>query len=182
MDLERLAIIKTLLRVGGHRVKDIARVYSFAGFTEASIHSWNSHHWKVRTGFRHHNRHRCVSCKKIGVKYRLKMCQNCFNESRQVGRQFGERHYAWKGGVAKNLPRFSPEYKAWRTLVFKRDDYTCQDCRVRGGRLQAHHIKSQHQFPELRLVLDNGLTLCPPCHTKTDNYGAKALKSCCGGL
>jgi hypothetical protein len=182
MDQEILAIIWTLLKVGGHRVKDVAQVYAFAGFTETSIHSWNSHHWKIKTGFRHHNRHRCILCKHIGVKFRLRMCRTCFNLSRQRGRPYGERHPMWKGGVTKHLARFTPEYKTWRASVFQRDNYTCQDCGIRGGRLQAHHIKSQHKFPELRLVLDNGLTLCHPCHTKTDNYGAKALKSESGVL
>ena len=177
MDQATLAVIWTLLKVGGHSVKDVARVYSFAGFTEAAIVSWNARHWRIKTGFRKRICHRCISCKKIGRRYRNGVCRACYNERRRKGRPRGERHFNWKGGVTRHIVRLSPEYQAWRKGVFKRDNYTCQSCGKRGGdSLRAHHIKSQHRFPELRLVLDNGLTLCHPCHTKTDNYGAKALR------
>lgn len=59
----------------------------------------------------------------------------------------------------------------WRKAVFERDDYTCQACFVKGGRLQAHHIKPYKAFPELRHELSNGQTLCVECHKKTDTYG-----------
>ena len=59
----------------------------------------------------------------------------------------------------------------WRNAVYKRDDYTCQDCQIKGKRLNAHHIKGFKDYPELRFDLDNGITLCVDCHKKTDNYG-----------
>lgn len=61
--------------------------------------------------------------------------------------------------------------REWRVSVFSRDDYTCQHCGIRGGRLQAHHIKPYREYPELRHVLSNGETLCVDCHKKTDSYG-----------
>lgn len=61
--------------------------------------------------------------------------------------------------------------REWRTAVFQRDDYTCQDCGIVGGRIQAHHVQAFKSHPELRHVLDNGLTLCADCHKKTDTYG-----------
>lgn len=67
----------------------------------------------------------------------------------------------------------SLEYKLWKTAVFERDNYTCQDCKVRGGELQGHHIKPQSVFPELRFAIDNGITLCRTCHLKTDTWGMK---------
>lgn len=69
--------------------------------------------------------------------------------------------------------RGSTEYIAWRNGVFKRDGYTCQDCGIIGGRLEAHHILSFSNFPELRFELSNGKTLCLPCHKLTPNYGNK---------
>ena len=59
----------------------------------------------------------------------------------------------------------------WRIKIFERDNYTCQECNNRGGRLQAHHIKSYREYPELRHDLDNGETLCIDCHKQTDTYG-----------
>lgn len=61
--------------------------------------------------------------------------------------------------------------REWRIKVFKRDDYTCQGCGIRGGRLQAHHIKPYREYPELRHDIDNGQTLCIDCHKQTDTYG-----------
>lgn len=75
----------------------------------------------------------------------------------------------WKGGVtpANAAARLTVEYKEWRISVFQRDDYTCQGCGTRGVLLHAHHIKGFADYPELRTILDNGLTLCEPCHLLT---------------
>ena len=77
----------------------------------------------------------------------------------------GENHWNWKGGRTslKNL-RKSFEYKLWREAVFKRDNFICQMCGKRGGKLQADHILSFTAFPTLRLSIDNGRTLCRKCH------------------
>ena len=63
------------------------------------------------------------------------------------------------------------EDRDWRKAVFQRDNFTCQKCGKRGGRIQAHHIKPFKAFPKLRHVLSNGATLCLDCHKKTDTYG-----------
>lgn len=78
----------------------------------------------------------------------------------------GPRHHNWKGGITpKNrLIRTSTEYKAWRDAVFERDQYTCQRCGQHGGDLHADHIQPFALYPDLRLVVSNGRTLCPPCH------------------
>lgn len=71
--------------------------------------------------------------------------------------------------------RFTPEYKRWRYDVFARDAFTCRHCGDdRGGNLVAHHVKSFASFPDLRLDVDNGLTLCRSCHDahhKEHGYG-----------
>lgn len=61
--------------------------------------------------------------------------------------------------------------REWRVKVFERDDYICQECKIKGGKLQAHHIKSYREYPELRHDISNGQTLCIECHKKTDSYG-----------
>lgn len=60
--------------------------------------------------------------------------------------------------------RKTKSYALWRTNVFQRDDYTCQRCKQRGNALHAHHDLPFAQFPDLRLELLNGVTLCKPCH------------------
>lgn len=55
-------------------------------------------------------------------------------------------------------------YTDWRSAVFKRDDYTCEHCKTRGGVLHAHHIKPWATNPDYRYDVANGLTLCEQCH------------------
>lgn len=79
----------------------------------------------------------------------------------------GESHPRWKGGITSEYLkiRTSAEYLEWRNKIFERDNFTCQHCGDnRGGNLHAHHIKSFAEFPELRLEINNGLTLCSKCH------------------
>jgi 5-methylcytosine-specific restriction endonuclease McrA len=59
----------------------------------------------------------------------------------------------------------------WRSAVYLRDNYTCQKCGQRGGRLNAHHVKPFKDFPELAFDVSNGQTLCVPCHKETDTFG-----------
>ena len=75
----------------------------------------------------------------------------------------------WKGGINGNNDtlRHRREYKQWRDLVYKRDDYTCQCCGNRGGKLNAHHINQFADYPDLRYEVDNGITLCTNCHDAT---------------
>lgn len=62
--------------------------------------------------------------------------------------------------------------KTWRKAVFERDEYTCQNCKRIGEKLQAHHIDCWIDFPDKRYLIDNGITLCASCH--------KALHHICG--
>lgn len=94
----------------------------------------------------------------------------------------GDKSHTWRGGISKINRTFRQnfnrtlEYKLWRETIFKRDNYTCIWCFKRGGVLNADHIKPFALFPELRLAIDNGRTLCVDCHKKTDTYGGKILK------
>lgn len=77
--------------------------------------------------------------------------------------------------------RMSSAYKAWRTLVFERDDFTCQECGIKNGLgktvyFHADHIKPFAYYPEFRFEVSNGRTLCVPCHRKTPTYGANGWR------
>lgn len=111
---------------------------------------------------------RCPVCKAAFVtnSNRQKFCgRRCFSVS--LGeRQRGARSHRWKGGKMRPdaLLRGSMEYSDWRKAVYARDDYTCQLCFERGGKIAAHHIREYAKHPDLRLVVENGITLCWLCH------------------
>jgi len=71
--------------------------------------------------------------------------------------------------LLKNLKKVTKREVEWRKRVFARDKYTCQEpkCKQKGGYLEAHHIKKKFDYPELKYVIDNGITLCRKCHEKT---------------
>ena len=81
------------------------------------------------------------------------------------------KHAERKSKRAKESSRL--EYRLWRTSIFERDNYTCVKCGKRGGLLHVDHIKPHCLFPELRFDVDNGRTLCKPCHQATETYAGK---------
>jgi 5-methylcytosine-specific restriction endonuclease McrA len=99
-----------------------------------------------------------------------------------VGKFLGPNSPTWKGGVAKmNCHiRGSFEYDRWRTRIFERDLYTCRDCGVVGKNIIVHHIMryatiiAKYKITNYAEAvkcnqlwdIDNGLTLCKPCHKK----------------
>jgi len=104
----------------------------------------------------------------------------------QKGEEIRPLHF---GKNLKNAIRNSTEYKLWRSLVFKRDKYICQNkkCNQYGGALEAHHKVSFKQlvkqamerFPLLSAYeacmlytpfwdIKNGITLCVKCHRRKE--------------
>jgi 5-methylcytosine-specific restriction endonuclease McrA len=90
---------------------------------------------------------------------------------------FREYHYEQEHILKEYLPNYtieqwidedrkSQEYNEWRSFIFQRDGWKCQHCQAIGGELNAHHIKHYKDFPELRLNVNNGITLCLDCHKK----------------
>ena len=65
--------------------------------------------------------------------------------------------------------------------VFERDNWTCQNCWIRGGDLEAHHIDSFSNIISRNNItsfldgldclelwnINNGQTLCKKCHNIT---------------
>ena len=99
-----------------------------------------------------------------------------WNKDRPFLQIKGKNHPNWKGGhTPENIKiRMSLEYKLWRKAVFLRDNFTCQKHKIRGGKLVAHHINNFSDFMELRLALDNGITLSEKAHREFHKkYGKK---------
>lgn len=102
---------------------------------------------------------------------------HCSNKCRTEDLQ-GSKNPNWKGGkkTESQKIRSSKEYSDWRTRVFERDGFKCIWCGKFSGTLNADHIKPFSLFPELRFSIDNGRTLCVPCHKKTDSYLKKTYR------
>lgn len=92
----------------------------------------------------------------------------------------GPKANNWQGGIyplVKHIRKLF-KYRQWRSDIFQRDDYTCQNCNVKGGILHAHHIKSfssilkEFNIKTIQEALDcealwninNGITFCKKCH------------------
>lgn len=87
----------------------------------------------------------------------------------------GNNHYNWKGGITSENSKIrkSTQYSEWRNSVFTRDNFTCQKCGATHINLNAHHIQPFFKFPELRMDIDNGITLCNTCHKLAHNWKIK---------
>jgi hypothetical protein len=131
---------------------------------------------------------KCI-CKTCGKEFLLcqsaikdgqgKFCsKECYAKELSI-RKKGKNCIFYKHGLShlskteRNLLWNTHKYRQWRRLIFKRDNYICQDCGRKKSnidKLNAHHIKSWVKFPKLRYVVSNGKTLCEKCHR---NYIAK---------
>lgn len=88
---------------------------------------------------------------------------------RWIERAWNIFNYASRNGLLRGCDqsgRITINYFNWRRKCLTRDKYQCQEC---GGRmkLHVHHIKTWKDYPLLRLVVDNGKTLCQQCHIET---------------
>lgn len=82
----------------------------------------------------------------------------------------GENNPQWDSTITKEeriIGRRYPEYGRWRKGVYEKDGYKCQCCGdSKGTNLNAHHIFNYTEHPDLRIDIENGITLCEHCHTK----------------
>jgi hypothetical protein len=98
-----------------------------------------------------------------------------------IDKKRGEKSWNWQGGITLLYNRIynSFEYRQWRSDVYKRDWFECQECEAKKN-LRPHHIKSvkeiiaEYNIKIFEDALDcaelwdinNGQTLCQRCHNK----------------
>ena len=128
-----------------------------------------------------HRRKMSETQKKLGLKppsFKGKTYQEIYGDKweKEVEKRRLSRLRTWdKIGRKPKRPMHDRwEYNHWKSKIFIRDNWACQICGRIGGRLQAHHIKSWINYPELRYIIDNGITLCESCHKVIHKiYGKK---------
>jgi len=102
--------------------------------------------------------------------------------------KYGKLSSHWQGGItALNFQiRNSLKYRQWRSDIFTRDNFTCQNCGLEHCKIEAHHLKEfniilkENNIKTLAEALsceelwniNNGITLCKGCHNET-GYGRK---------
>lgn len=64
-------------------------------------------------------------------------------------------------------------YKQWVKNVYKKDNYTCQKCYKKGGKLNAHHIEGYAENKKIRTIVSNGIVLCKKCHNIFHSFYGK---------
>lgn len=132
---------------------------------------------------------------KISRGSKSRLCKPCSKK--------GKLNPNYKNGITSlNISiRNLIKYNLWRITIFKRDNYTCQECNKNKSYLEAHHIKpfniilseflqAYSQFSPIenkeKLVrlaesyepfwdIGNGITLCKNCHNNTKNQLIKFL-------
>lgn len=136
----------------------------------------------------------CIDCNKIISKSSRKYsrCLSCKWKQENSGinnPMYGKRGklspaYVDGSTKLKSLIRGLYEYRQWRSDVFTRDSFTCQSCFIKGGELNAHHIKPFYKIFEDNNIkslkdamqceelwnINNGVTLCIECHKKTNSF------------
>jgi 5-methylcytosine-specific restriction endonuclease McrA len=128
-------------------------------------------------------KHNAISIEKNRQSHLRKIAWNKGKECPQFS---GKNHWNWRGGITKlsiSIRRL-PQYKEWRERVFSKDKFTCQECKKKGGNLEADHIKPFEQILKENHIttiqmakkckqlweVSNGRTLCIPCHMKTETF------------
>lgn len=102
-------------------------------------------------------------------------------------RQMGDKNHSWKGWTTPLRRKIysSLQYKEWRKEIFNRDSYVCQLCGVKNKKMHVDHIFPFFLILEKNKIktfdealscktlwdINNGRTLCVPCHKKTPTYG-----------
>ncbi len=124
-------------------------------------------YWKFKKG-KHHSWGYKISQKMKNKKKTPEHIMKVANANRGQKRPniSGENHWNWQGGKSFINERWNRRrvYRLWKKTILERDNFTCQKCKKRGGELVGHHIFNFADFPEFKLSIDNGITLCKNCH------------------
>ena len=163
-----------------------------------------SNHWHTKARRLREKEMPAKICKHCKVEFRFKkptrladwkrqqFCSRiCASKHPTMEYKTGADHPRWKGGRSSlnEKIRKTPQYAEWRSAIFHRDRYTCQECGACGTYLNADHIEAlailieRHNLKTLRDArhcialwqISNGRTLCLPCHTITETYGGRVV-------
>ena len=133
----------------------------------------NNKHWRAGKKLKERIKIKCKECGKdfevlpyIAKRGRKFCSKKCANTNK--GKKFnGKNHPFWKGGRKDYR---GSNWHTKRKIALKRDDYTCQKCGKKKD-LVVHHIVAYEDNGSNEL--ENLLTLCRSCHSKTEWQNGK---------
>ena len=116
----------------------------------------------------------CIFCHNKYKNYikKSKFCsKKCFDNFQRKFPKIKELSPRWiknRNNLKKSENKMNDvQYRYWTKEVKKRDNWKCRllnkEC---SGRLEAHHILNWIDYPELRYVVNNGITLCAFHHPR----------------
>lgn len=119
-------------------------------------------------------RKRLIAEGKIIVKNSYEKGHSSYNKGKNLSEehkrkikeaQSGKKCKLWRGGH-KYYRVANSFWKHLREQVFKRDNYTCQRCKITGVNLACHHI-APYRISR-NDSLDNLISVCSKCHAILD--------------
>ena len=135
--------------------------------------------WFKRSRYERRGRLFIIPCPRCGQerlfdnakkKARESLCRACGGKKHSASAQ-GIPLEKWEGYSctwSKEIAH-TKEYKRWRSDVLRRDFHECVLCGAvqrQGKKISAHHIERKIDNREAVFDVDNGVTLCMPCHAK----------------
>jgi hypothetical protein len=96
--------------------------------------------------------------------HRQRYCSKACSAEGRTNR-FAKRWQETPEQIERGRAANRKQYKEWRRAVLERDGRKCQRCGAT-TRLTAHHLVAWAKEPALRFDVNNGQTLCEPCHWK----------------
>lgn len=124
----------------------------------------NSNHPNYKGG-----RH-CIDCGIQIISHGIRRCKTCYGKYKSIY-HVGKNNSNWKGG--RSLLTVLPTNI--RVQIFKRDNYTCQVCKIRGSRIDVHHKIPKELYSLNNLIESNKpfnlVTVCRKCHNWIHDKG-----------
>ena len=103
---------------------------------------------------------------KIGAAHKGKIVSTKARANIVASKKIITDAYTEMYGEKSSLSSGHGKIKKWSKAVKERDNYTCLRCskKATGYNINAHHVIPKEYYLESAFDIDNGVTLCAPCH------------------
>ena len=92
----------------------------------------------------------------------------------------GKNNNRWNSSLTeedRKKGRFTKRYRSFILDIFKRDDYRCRICNIRGV-INIHHLNNFADYPDQRFERENSITLCEDHHKEFHSWMGGTIYPC----